>query len=308
MKKSKKIRFIVEYIFFQGMAILSSFLPRSVVLRGGGLLGRFISLLDRKRKKTGLENLRMAFGESLTPAQKKRILQQSYINIGRCAFDVFFFPRFTKDSIGKMIIYEGLENIRKAYEKKKGVFLFSAHFGNWELVAHMQGHLGLPLMLVTRPLDNPYIENKIAQKYRTISGNGIIHKKNAVREMLKTLSNGLGVAIVIDQNQREHPYIFVDFFDIPAATTPSLALLALKTKAAVVPVFSIPIDNGGYRIIYEKEVELPDTGNRERDVHEMTQKCTQIIEHYVRKYPQFWMWMHQRWRTRPPDEQKIVIE
>ncbi len=308
MKKSRKMRFIVEYSFFQGMAITSSLLPRRAVLWIGGQLGCLISMLDRKRKKIGLENLKMAFGEALTPSQREGIIRQTYIHMGRCAFDVFFFPRFTEDSIGKTIIYEGLEHIQQAYKKKKGVFLFSAHFGNWELIAHMQGHLGMPLMLVTRPLDNPYIEKQIAQKYRTISGNGIIHKKNAVREMLKAISNGLGVAIVIDQNQREQPYIFVDFFDIPAATTPSLALLALKTKAAVVPVFSIPLDNGGYRIIYEKEVELPDTGNREKDVHAMTQKCTQIIERYVREYPQFWMWMHQRWRTRPPGGQKTMIQ
>ena len=291
---------MLEYIFFQGVALTASLLPRRIVLFTGGLFGRLLFHIDKRRRRTGIENLRMAFGESLPFGKRHGIIKQAYIQMGRCAFDVFLFPRLTKDTIGRTIVYEGLENIQKAYEKKRGVFLFSAHFGNWELVAHMQGHLGLPLMLVTRPLDNPYIENKIAQKYRTISGNGVIHKKNAVREMLKAISKGLGVAIVIDQNVREQPYIFVDFFGMPAATTPSLALLAMKTKAAVVPVFSIPSDDGSYRIIYEKEIDIPNTGNREKDVLDMTQNCTKIIERYVREYPHLWMWMHQRWRTRPP--------
>ncbi|MEW5807228.1 MAG: lysophospholipid acyltransferase family protein [Acidobacteriota bacterium] len=298
MKKFRKARFIAEFLFFQGVASLSSILPRKVVLFIGTLFGRIIYHLDRKRKRIGMENLKMAFGGSLTPRERKKIIKKVYIQMGRCAFDVFLFPRFTKESIGKTIFYEGLENIQRAYEKKRGVFLFSAHFGNWELVAHMQGHLGFPLMLVTRPLDNPYIERKIAQKYRTLSGNGVIHKKNAVREMLKAIARGLGIAIVIDQNVREKPYVFVDFFGIPAATTPSLSLLALKTGATIIPVFSVPRDDGTYRIIYEKEVEIINTGNREKDVLDIMQTCTKIIERYVREYPHLWMWMHQRWRTK----------
>jgi KDO2-lipid IV(A) lauroyltransferase len=302
MKKSKKIRFFFEYLFFSSSAKISSFLPRKVVLILGGLFGRTAYLLDRKRKRTGLANLELAFGDSLSEKQRKNIIRRAYIQIGKSAVDVFLFPRFTDKAIGKTILYEGLEHIKGAYASKRGVFLFSAHFGNWELVAHMQGHLGLPLNLVTRPLDNPYIE-QLAKKYRTLSGNSVIYKKEAVRGMLKSISDGQGVAIVIDQNVREKPNIFVDFFGHLASTTPSLALLALKTKAAIIPVFSILRDDGTYRIIYEKEVELPSTGDRQQDVQELTQKCTSLIEEYVRQYPHLWMWMHQRWKTKPTQTQ-----
>ncbi len=298
MKKSKKIRFFLEYLFISIVAKISYLIPRKIVFFLGSLFGRVMYTIDTKRRKTGLSNLKFAFGDSLTEIQRRNIIKRAYIKMGQSALDVFLFPRFTKESIGKTINYYGLEHIKNAYLSKKGVFLFSAHFGNWELVAHMQGHLGLPLNLVTRPLDNPYIEN-IARKYRTLSGNGIIYKKDAVKGMLKTISEGRGVAIVIDQNVREKPNIFVNFFGHLASTTPSLALLALKTKAAIIPVFSISLDNGTYKIIYEKEIELPNTGDRQKDVQILTQRCTTIIEDYVRKYPHQWMWMHQRWRTRP---------
>lgn len=298
MKASKKIRFIFEYLLILTISKLAFLLPRKLVLLLGHFFGIIIYLLDRRRKKTGLANLQLAFDESLTLKERKEIIKRAYIKMGQAALDVFLFPRFTKKSIGKIIHYEGLEHIKKAYALRKGVFLFSAHFGNWELVAHMQGHLGLPLNLVTRPMDNPYIEN-MAQKYRTLSGNGIIHKKDAVKGMLKTISQGGGVAIVIDQNVREGPNVFVNFFGHLASTTPSLALLALKTKATIIPVFSLLLDDGTYKIIYEREVRLPNSGDRQRDVQTLTQHCTTIIEEYVRKYPHLWMWMHQRWRTKP---------
>lgn len=302
MKRSKKIRFFFEYLFFSSLARISSLLPRKAVLTLGSFFGRTIHQLDGRRRRTALDNLKLAFGDSLSDKQRKDIIKRAYCQIGKSALDVFLFPRFTKKSIGKTIFYEGLEHIKRAYASKRGVFLFSAHFGNWELVAHMQGHLGLPLNLVTRPLDNPYIE-KFARKYRTLSGNGVIHKKEAVRGILKTIADAQGVAIVIDQNVREKPNVFVDFFGHMASTTPTLALLALKTNAVIIPVFSIFHDNGTYEIIYEKEVELPNTGDRQKDVQELTQKCTSLIEQYVRKYPHLWMWMHQRWRTKPTQDQ-----
>lgn len=298
MKKSKKIRFFFEYLFLYFIVKTSSILPRKIVLLLGGCFGRIIYLLDARRRKTGLDNLKLAFGDSLSEEQRKSIIKKSFIKLSQSAMDVFLFPRFTKEVIGKIINYEGLEHVKKAYASRRGFFLFSAHFGNWELIAHMQGHLGMPLNLITRPLDNPRFEN-IAQKYRTLSGNGIIHKKDAVRGMLKIISKGQGIAIAIDQNVREKPNVFVDFFGHLASTTPSLALLALKTKAAIIPVFSIFLDNGTYKIIYEKEVDLPNTGDRDKDVQVLTQQCTTIIEKYVRQYPHLWMWMHQRWKTKP---------
>ena len=178
------------------------------------------------------------------------------------------------------------------------MLLFSGHFGHWELVALMQGFLGMPLALVTRRLDNPLLERRLA-RLRTLSGNEVIHRQGAVREMLKALKRNLGIAIVIDQDAKRSG-IFVPFFGRQAATTPTLAAVALKTGAPIVPVFSVPRPDGSYDVIYEPEVEVVSTGDREADVHRLTAHCTAIIERWVRRHPEIWLWMHRRWKTVPP--------
>jgi KDO2-lipid IV(A) lauroyltransferase len=155
--------------------------------------------------------------------------------------------------------------------------------------------------MVTRPLDNPHLEG-ILHGYRTLSGNQVIHKRGAAREMLRAIRRGWGVAIVIDQNVRGEEGLFVDFFGTPASTTPALATLALKTEAPVVPVFGIPLPDGRYRVRYLPEVPLPRTGDTRQDILLLTQRCTRIIEEQIREAPEFWVWMHRRWRTRPRAE------
>jgi KDO2-lipid IV(A) lauroyltransferase len=131
------------------------------------------------------------------------------------------------------------------------------------------------------------------------SGNRIAHKRDAVREMLRALRQEIGVAIVIDQDARDAG-IFVPFFGRPASTTPTLGLLAVRTGAAILPTFSVPNPDGSYRIVYEPEVTWQASGDRDTDVYEVTARCTAIIEKWVRKHPELWLWMHRRWKTRPP--------
>ncbi len=206
--------------------------------------------------------------------------------------------RFGPGDAGRIVEYEGLDRLRAALARGKGVFLFSAHYGNWEIAAVMQGFVGLPLAIVTRPLDNPLIE-EFFRSCREVSGNRVIGKRSAVRHVLRALSEGLSVAIVIDQNVRSGARVFVPFFGRPAATTPTLALLALKTGAPVLPVFSEPLPGGRYRVVYGPEVEIERTGDRDRDVLELTRLCTSIIEAQVRANPSCWLWMHERWKSRP---------
>jgi KDO2-lipid IV(A) lauroyltransferase len=156
----------------------------------------------------------------------------------------------------------------------------------------------MPLAMVTRPLDNPHLE-KILFGYRTLSGNQVIHKQGAAKEMLRAIRRGDGVAIVIDQNVRGEDGLFVDFFGTPASTTPALATLALKTESPVVPVFGIPMPDGRYRIRYLPEVQPERTGDTRADILALTQRCTRIIEDQIRAEPEHWVWMHRRWRTRP---------
>jgi KDO2-lipid IV(A) lauroyltransferase len=178
------------------------------------------------------------------------------------------------------------------------VLLFSGHFGQWELTALMQGFVGLPLILITRPLDNPALERMLAD-LRSRSGNRVVHKRNAVREMVKALREGIGVAIVIDQDALKDG-LFVPFFGRLASTTPTLARIALRTGAAIVPTFSIPREDGTYRVVYGPEVDVRKTGDMDADAHRITAECTATIERWVRAYPEHWLWMHRRWKTPAP--------
>jgi len=294
----RSIRYAAEAAALRLSLALSSVVPRGVLLGAGSVAGWIGYALDRRHRRIALRNLELAYGSQIDPRGASRLVRESWRHFGRITLDSFTIFRSPLDKLERFVEYEGLENIRKAYDRGKGVLLFSAHYGHWELTALMQGHMNLPLVLITRPLDNPRLERMLA-RLRERSGNRVIHKRSAVPEMLRALRERIGVAIVIDQDARGEG-VFVPFFGRPASTTPTLALLALRTGAAVVPTFSIPQPNGSYRIVYEPEIEVRDTGNRDRDILELTATCTAVIEKWVRRHPELWLWMHRRWKTAPP--------
>jgi len=294
----KPLRYRLEAAFIATVSWVAGWMPRRVLLRVGSVLARVFYFVAPNYRRTTLKNLRNALGDELPDSEIRRIGLASWAHLGWIGFDALTFPRLSADSVGSIVRYEGLDHIRKAYAKGKGVLLFSGHFGHWELVAVMQGFLGMPLALVTRRLDNPLLEKRLA-RLRTLSGNEIIHRQGAVRQMLKALKRNLGIAIVIDQDARGSG-IFVPFFGRPAATTPTLAAVALKTGAPIIPVFSVPRPDGSYDVIYRPEVEVVDTGDQEADVHRVTAECTAMIERWVRRHPEIWLWMHRRWKTLPP--------
>jgi KDO2-lipid IV(A) lauroyltransferase len=295
---STALRHRIEDGVVAGASALVRRAPRRVVLAVGGAAGMAAYLIDARHRRVTLENLRLALGREWNDSQRRRIARRCWAHFGRILLDTLAFPRFSAASAGAAVHYEGLEHIRAAYAAGRGVLLFSGHYGHWELVALMQGHLGLPLALVTRPLDNPLLEERLA-RLRGLSGNVIIHRRGAVRQIVQTLRRGWGVAIVIDQDAHQRG-VFVPFFGRPASTTPTLAAVALKTGAAVVPVCCLPLPDGSYRVIYEPALRVASTGDHEADVTRLTAACTAIIERWVRRSPEFWLWMHRRWKTPEP--------
>jgi len=300
-RESRLLRNWVEAGLVHLVFALLGFLPRRARLAAGKKLGLGLFTFSPRHRRMALSNLDRAFGARLSPEEKSRIARASFAHLGLLLCDSLAFPRVDPGRLEEIAAYEGLEHVREAYARGKGVFVFSGHYGNWEMVALLQGYLGLPLAMVTRPLDNPHLEKRLF-RYRTLSGNRVIHKRGAAREILRAIRQGWGVAIVIDQNVRGEDGIFVDFFGTPASTTPALATLALKTDSPVVPVFGVPLPDGRYRIRYLPPVEFQRTGDTKRDIQELTQACTRIIEEQVRREPEYWVWMHRRWRTRPPGE------
>jgi KDO2-lipid IV(A) lauroyltransferase len=192
---------------------------------------------------------------------------------------------------------EGLERVLQAQRHGKGVLFFTGHFGYWEMNALVHALAVGPVSLLARPLDNPSL-HRMLEEIRTLTGNTLIYRQGAVRKMIRDLAGGKGIAVLIDQHVHSPDAIYVGFFQRPAATTSALAALALRMGAPVIPVFALPLPGGRYRFIYEHPVDPPRADTPDA-VREFTQRCTDVLEMYVRRHPDLWMWMHRRWREEP---------
>ena len=242
-------------------------------------------------------NLRRAFPEK-SDRDLLRIAKGAYRNLGIVATEFFDIPGLTKDTIGKLVEVEGLENCTQALAKGRGVLMFGAHFGNWELEAVAASLLIKPLVVIYRPLDSAVLD-ALVLRVRSATGNTPLAKDRAMRSMLRSLKHNEMLGILIDQNVAWYEGVFVDYFGRPACTTDGLALLALHTEAPVLPAYMARRPDGRYRLVIGPEVEVTRTGDREADVLANTRRFTTIIEETVRRYPDQWLWVHQRWKTRP---------
>jgi KDO2-lipid IV(A) lauroyltransferase len=186
--------------------------------------------------------------------------------------------------------------MRAALAEGKGAIFCAGHFGNWELAALALGYAGFPMTMLTRPLDNPHLERLLA-RYRTASGNRLLHKHASLRHLMRDLRDGRAVTVVIDQHFGDANAVVVDFMGRPAATTPTVALLSLKTGTPVVMVFPVALGGGRYRILCEPGPVAAPTGDRAHDAAALTGVMTRRLEHYVRKHPEQWLWLHERWRV-----------
>jgi len=185
------------------------------------------------------------------------------------------------------------------------VVFLTGHLGGWELSAFAHSLSGYPLSIVMRSLDNPKVDALI-QSYRTMHGNKTVDKDDFVRGLLGAMRAGQTVGILMDTNMTPPQGVFVDFFGIPACTASGLARIAMRTDAAVVPGFTVWDRNlRKYRLRFDQAVELERTGNDEADVIANTAKFTKIIEDYVRRYPDQWLWVHRRWKTRPEGQPSL---
>jgi KDO2-lipid IV(A) lauroyltransferase len=191
---------------------------------------------------------------------------------------------------------EGLNIMQSALSKKKGAIILPAHYGNWEIMANAVGYLGIHAHFVAKRLKNPYLD-KMVNDYRCETGNRVIYMNGASKEMQKVLQEGGVIATLLDQKVPVHEGgILVDFFGRKAATTPLLAKLHLLTGAPLVLVKCYPLKDGRCRLIFGSEILFEPSGDEEKDVHDLTQKCMDAIEEYIREKPEFWIWGHKRWQ------------
>jgi len=276
-------------------------MPRRLSRAFGIGLGLAVYLVHARLRRVGMRNLALAFPEK-TELERARILRGVFISLGRQLAEVCQFPKYTLENVEQVVVYDGLENYERAYARGKGVLFLTAHFGAWELSAFAHSLHGHWLHVVMRPMDNPYLD-RLIQSYRTMHGNKTVGKDDFVRGLLAAMKAGEIVGILMDTNMTPPQGVFVNFFGIPACTASGLARIALRTDAAVVPGFTIWDEAlGKYRLRFDPAVELVRTGELEADIVANTQKFTKVIEDYVRKYPEQWLWVHRRWKTRPEGE------
>jgi KDO2-lipid IV(A) lauroyltransferase len=298
------IKGVGEYTLALLVIRLFGAMPRSMASGAAKTLAWFGLQLASRQRTAGLCNLRMAFPE-LTDIERRRILKKSFQNLARLLVEFTHFPELNKANIHQFVVHDGLENYLEGLRRGRGVIFMTAHFGAWELSSYAHALYGYPLQFLVRPIDNPRVEHLISH-YRTGSGNTPIQRRSATRDVLKALRRNEAVGILFDQNTTRSEGVFAKFFGIPAATTPSIALFALRSGAAVVPGFLIWDENlKKHRLRLDPPIELINTGDLEHDVLENTNLFNKILEGYIRKHPDQWLWIHRRWKTRPEGEPSL---
>lgn len=264
----------------------------------GKTLGIFISLLPFKRLKVSLNNIQNTLGNSLTGAEVVRLNRKVYMHFGQALFELSRIFRMNSENLDKYIVFEGEDNLTKALVKGKGVFLLSAHIGNWEMITAAVSIRYGKLSAIASTQHSPSI-NRLIHSIRTRFGMEVIPKKKGLKKMISAINQNRIVGILLDLNTKWDQGVFVDFLGRPSCTNKSLALMALKLDTPVIPVFSVREKDGLYHIKFGEEVNLIRTGDRTADIEENTGLFTRIIEALVRKYPDQWLWVHRRWKTLP---------
>src|SRR5712692_1639429 len=276
-------------------------LPRGAARGCAAMVARALYAMLPRLRRTAEFNLRLAFPE-WDEARRRDVIRGMLRNLGWMAAEFARFPKYTRENIEEVVILDGHENFLNGQRCGKGVLYLTGHIGGWELSSFAHALYGFPLHYMARPLDNARVD-ALVNRYRCLSGNRPIFKNDSARALLKILKESGTVGILADQNTMPEEGAFVDFFGKAACTTTGIARMALHTDAAVVPGYAIWDESiGKYRLPFEPAVELVRTSDPERDIFVNTQKFAKVIEEIIRKYPEQWVWVHARWKTRPKGE------
>ena len=280
---------------------LLGLLPRGAARAVGAGVGALAYRLMGRLRGVGETNLRLAFPE-MEPAERERILRTEYRNLGWQLAEFCLMPRYTAENTRGFIRYEGLENYLAARDRGRGVLIVTGHLGAWELSSYWHSLMGYPMGMVIRRLDNERVD-RLVNGIRCAHGNRVLHKDDFARGLLGSMRKGETVGILMDTNMTPPQGVFVDFFGHAACTASGLARVALRTGAAVLPGFLLWDESEQkYVLRFGEELALVRTGNDDADTVANTQLFTAAIEGYVRRYPEQWLWLHRRWKTRPAGE------
>jgi Kdo2-lipid IVA lauroyltransferase/acyltransferase len=298
MRRRSALRNAVEYALAAAAVKSLEWTPLPLARRLGYI---YAALLDRavpRLRRVALRNLALALPD-LPAAEHTRIADGVFRSIGRILVSFARFPAIGRDNVGDWIRYEGFEHFERAIAAGRGVLFATAHLGNWELSAYTHALLTGPMDVMVRPLDNPWID-ALVERRRALSGNRVVAKTDFARAILKALKANQAVGILIDQNAAPENGVFVDFFGLPACATVGFAKLAARSGAAVIPGFAL-WSEAERRYVLRFFPPVPMTGDASRD----TQALQSQLESVIRAYPDQLLWIHRRWKTRPPGEPSL---
>ena len=287
------MRHRVEYLLVKVLIFKVWLMPARLVGHMGAGVGLLWCALDGAHRRTAQQNVAEAFPRR-TVREHRAIVRGAFKHFGRLLFELLKFSTLSPRAMLARVEFEGEDRVRAAFAQGKGVLFVTGHFGFWELQALVHALELPPMAVLARTLDNPAL-NALLERIRTRTGNSVVYRTGTLRRVMRTLQAGGGVGILIDQHIQSRDAIWVDFFNRPAATTSLVAVLALRTGAPVVPLFALPLGGGRYRMVYESPVQPPAADDPDA-VRVLTQRCTDVLETYVRRHPELWLWMHRRWR------------
>ena len=306
MAKPGKLQTLLEYSAAKSVLTSLGLMPAPAAYGVGRAFGKLAYVLAKDLRRTGAINLRLAFPEK-SDSERAELLRECFDSLGRVLGLFSQFSSRSQEQLRQLIEVQGLENLEAAKRVHGNrLILFTAHLGAWELTSFGLALVGHPFTFLVRRMDNPQIE-QFVDRVRIRFGNQTIDKQSAARSMLKILRAGeTALGLLPDLNTLDDEAIFVDFFGVPAATTFIVAKLSVRTGAPLVPVFAPwSEEKKKFLLIVEPPISIEPSGDEEADVRLLTTKLSLRIENEIRKYPGQWLWIHKRWKTRPPGESSI---
>jgi KDO2-lipid IV(A) lauroyltransferase len=294
------LEFVAVWILVRALGML----PRRIARAVGAEIGEAAYAALGRLREVGRRNLWLAF-PGWSEVTRERTLRGVYRNLGCLLAEFCLMSSYTAESASRFIRYEGLDNYLRARDKGKGVLVLTGHLGAWELSSFYHSLMGYPMGMVIRRLDNPLVD-RFVNNIRCLHGNRVIHKDDFARGLIGSMRAGETVGILMDTNMTPPQGVFVPFFGVEACTASGMARVAAKTGAAVVPGFLLwEKREQRYVLHFGKELPVVTTDDSEKDALTNTAAFTAVIEAYIRQYPDQWLWMHRRWKTRPAGEKGI---
>ncbi len=294
----------LEYALVWLLVKLLGLLPRRAARAVGAAIGWIAFHTLPRLRRVGMKNLALAFPNK-SRAERKRILRTLYRSLGWQLAEFCQMPRYTLEQANQFIRYEGLEHYLAARQRGRGVLVLTGHLGAWELSSFYHSLAGYPMSMVIRRLDNPLVD-RLVNSIRCQHGNRVLHKNDFARGLIVAMRAKETVGVLMDTNMTPPQGVFVDFFGHAACTASGVARVAQHTGATVVPGFLLwePAEKR-YVLHFLPALQLAHTGDDDQDAIANTQLFTSALEDVIRRWPEQWLWVHRRWKTRPPGEPQM---